>query len=56
VRVLSLWGLVKDVVGDLLNADSRVWRTLWPLAFRPGLLTEDFLRGRRARYTPPFRM
>jgi len=44
------------VIGDLLNADSRVWRTLWPLAFRPGLLTQEFLRGRRARYTPPFRM
>ncbi|RPI15550.1 MAG: DUF4286 family protein [Lysobacterales bacterium] len=56
VRVLSMWGLVKDVVGDLLNADSRVWRTLWPLGFRPGLLTQDYLRGRRARYTPPFRM
>jgi hypothetical protein len=56
VRVLSLWGLVRDVVGDLLNADSRVWRTLWPLAFRPGLLTQDYLRGRRTRYTPPFRM
>jgi hypothetical protein len=56
VRVLSLWGLTKDVIGDLLDVDSRVWRTLWPLAFRPGLLTEEFLRGRRARYTPPFRM
>jgi len=56
VRVLSLWALVKDVLGDLLNADSRVWRTLWPLAFRPGLLTQEFLRGRRANYTPPFRM
>ena len=56
VRVLSLWSLVKDVVGDLLDADSRIWRTLWPLAFRPGLLTQEFLRGRRARYTPPFRM
>jgi hypothetical protein len=56
VRVLSLWGLVKDVLGDLLNTDSRVWRTLWPLAFRPGLLTQEFLRGRRASYTPPFRM
>jgi hypothetical protein len=54
--VLSLWGLIKDVIGDLLDADSRVWRTLWPLAFRPGLLTQEFLRGRRARYTPPFRM
>ena len=56
VRVLSLWALLKDVLGDLLNADSRVWRTLWPLAFRPGLLTQEFLRGRRANYTPPFRM
>jgi hypothetical protein len=56
VRVLSLWGLTRDVIGDLFNADSRVWRTLWPLAFRPGLLTQEFLRGRRARYTPPFRM
>jgi len=56
VRVLSLWGLTKDVVGDVLDVDSRVWRTLWPLAFRPGLLTQEFLRGRRASYTPPFRM
>jgi len=54
--VLSLWGLIKDVIGDLLDADSRVWRTLVPLAFRPGLLTQEFLRGRRASYTPPFRM
>ncbi len=56
VRVLSLWGLLRDVVGDALNWDSRLWRTLRPLAFSPGLLTEEFLRGRRARYTPPFRM
>jgi hypothetical protein len=56
VRVLSLWGLLKDVFGDLTNFDSRLWRTLIPLAFRPGLLTQDFLRGRRASYTPPFRM
>jgi hypothetical protein len=56
VRVLSMWSLVKDVIGDILDVDSRVWRTLWPLAFRPGALTQDYLRGRRARYTPPFRM
>jgi hypothetical protein len=56
VRVLSLWGMTKDVLGDVFDVDSRVWRTLWPLAFRPGLLTQEYLRGRRARYTPPFRM
>ena len=56
VRVLSLWGLLKDVLGDALNWDSRLWRTFRPLAFSPGLLTQEFLRGRRAHYTPPFRM
>jgi len=56
VRVLSLWGLLRDVLGDALNWDSRLWRTLRPLAFSPGVLTQEFLRGRRAHYTPPFRM
>ena len=56
VRVLSLWGLLKELFGDLTEWDSRIWRTLRPLAFRPGFLTMDYLRGRRARYTPPFRM
>jgi hypothetical protein len=56
VRVLSLTGLLRDVFGDVVNFDSRLWRTLWPLAFRPGVLTIEFLRGRRVHYTPPFRM
>jgi hypothetical protein len=56
VRVLSLTAVLGDVIGDLLNWDARIWRTLRPLAFRPGLLTQEFLRGRRARYTPPFRL
>ncbi len=56
VQVISLWGLVKDLLGDVFDWDSRVWRTLRPLAFRPGLVTQEYLRGRRAHYTPPFRM
>ncbi len=56
VRVLSLWGLLRDVAGDLLNWDARLWRTLRPLAFTPGFLTREYLLGRRSAYTPPFRM
>lgn len=56
VRVLSLGSLVRDLFGDLTNFDSRLWRTLKPLAFRPGHLTVEFLRGRRVHFTPPFRM
>ncbi|HET7204696.1 MAG TPA: DUF4286 family protein [Steroidobacteraceae bacterium] len=56
VRVLSLTGLLRDLVGDLMDWDSRIWRTLRPLAFKPGWLTREYLLGRRTRYTPPFRM
>ena len=56
VRVISLWSMLKDVTGDMLDWDSRVWRTLRPLAFKPGWLTQQFLLGRRASFTPPFRM
>jgi hypothetical protein len=55
-RLISIWELLRDAFGDLFELDSRLWRTLIPLAIRPGLLTRDYLRGRRARYMPPFRM
>ncbi len=55
-RLISLWELVSDAFGDLLEIDSRLWRTLIPLTIRPGQLTLDYLQGRRARYMPPFRM
>jgi hypothetical protein len=56
VRVLSLGTLLRDLLGDLTNFDSRLWRTLKPLAFRPGTLTVEYLQGRRTHYSPPFRM
>jgi hypothetical protein len=56
VQVISLWSLVRDFLVDVFDWDARVWRTLRPLAFRPGLLTQEYLRGRRAHYTPPVRM
>ena len=55
-RLISLWELLRDGFGDLLDLDSRLWRTLIPLLVRPGKLTLDYLQGRRARYMPPFRM
>lgn len=54
-RLISLWELISDAFGDLLEVDSRLWRTLIPLFLRPGQLTRDYLEGRRARYMPPFR-
>ncbi len=55
-RIISLWELFRDLVGDLFEIDSRLWRTLRPLVFRPGRLTVEYLRGRRVHYTPPLRL
>jgi hypothetical protein len=54
-RLISIWELVRDAVGDLFELDSRLWRTIMPLMFHPGQLTHDYLIGRRARFMPPFR-
>ena len=47
---------VREATEDLTHADSRLWRTLFRLLFRPGSLTREFLDGRRARYLPPVRL
>jgi hypothetical protein len=40
----------------ITHSDSRLWRTLWLLWFKPGKLTQEFVVGRRAAYLPPFRL
>src|SRR5690606_211897 len=36
--------------------DSRVWRSLLPLWFKPGRLSRRYADGHRAPYIPPLRM
>lgn len=55
-RLISLLQLSRDALGDLLDVDSRIWRSLSTLIRRPGQLTADYLGGQRARYLPPFRL
>jgi hypothetical protein len=52
----SLWDFLREAVEVLTHADSRLWRTLGPLLFRPGFLTQQFLAGHRASYLPPLRL
>jgi hypothetical protein len=48
--------LVREMLEDFADFDSRFMRTLKPLLFRPGKLTRDYLEGRRFRYVPPLRL
>ncbi|HEX8783696.1 MAG TPA: DUF3667 domain-containing protein, partial [Steroidobacteraceae bacterium] len=54
--VQSLLHFTREATEDLTHADSRLWRTIGALLFRPGYLTREFLAGRRARYLPPVRL
>jgi hypothetical protein len=55
-RMITFWELLKDA-GDLLaSLDSRIWKTLGLLMFRPGRLTLEYLQGKRARFVPPVRL
>jgi hypothetical protein len=48
--------LMRELLEDFLDFDSRFMRTLKPLIFKPGKLTSDYLNGRRFRYVPPLRL
>jgi hypothetical protein len=55
-HVHSVGHFFSEAFESITHADSRLWRTLWFLLARPGLLTQQFFAGRRARYLPPFRL
>jgi hypothetical protein len=48
--------VLSDLADIVFNVDSRVFRSLGDLYFRPGYLTTEYLAGRRARYVTPFRL
>jgi len=48
--------LVHEALEGITHSDSRLWRTLRTLWFKPGKLTLEFVAGRRESYLPPFRL
>lgn len=53
---LSFRHLFRESFLDYFHFDSKFFKTIGPLIFRPGLLTLEFLAGRRKRYVEPFKM
>ncbi len=54
--ISALPGLIREIATDTLYYDSRMWRTLKALLLSPGRLSDEYVNGRRARYTPPIRV
>jgi hypothetical protein len=55
-RDLSLRHFLHDAAQELTSLDSKLFRTLSALLFRPGLLTVEWVRGRRAHYLKPLNL
>ena len=47
--------LFSDVVGDILNLDTRLLRTLRPLMLKPGQVARDYIAGQRVSHVPPLK-
>ncbi len=56
VHVPTTMELLHELAEGLTHGDSRLWRTLTRLWFKPGRLTQEFVAGRRVAYLPPFRL
>jgi hypothetical protein len=56
VHVPTTKELLHELLEGLTHSDSRLWRTLTTLWFKPGKLTAEFVAGRRVAYLPPFRL
>ena len=48
--------MLREAAGRYVALDGRMWRTLFPLLFRPGFLTREYFAGRRRRYIRPARL
>ena len=55
-RLVPFRQFVRSLVRDFFAFDTRFFRTLLPLLFQPGRLTNEYVAGRRARYMPPIRL
>ena len=52
----SAWHLVTHFFNDITHFDGKFFSTVKYLLLKPGFLTAEYVRGRRARYLHPIRM
>ncbi|MEO8117291.1 MAG: DUF3667 domain-containing protein [Bacteroidota bacterium] len=52
----SFWHLLTHFVFDIFHFDGKFFTTMKDLVFKPGFLTREYAKGRRASYLHPIRM
>jgi len=55
-RLPTFAQFMREATGRYLAFDGKLWKTLFPLLFRPGFLTRAYLAGKRKRFIGPARL
>lgn len=48
--------LIIDAMANMMAFDTRLWKSLKSILFKPGEMALDYVAGKRMRYMPPFRL
>jgi len=56
LHVPSAAEFIHEFIGHYVALEGKLWRTLKLLVAKPGMLTKEYLEGRRARYVLPLRL
>jgi hypothetical protein len=54
-KQLALQDFFGEFFSNIFSYDSRIWRTIKHLLFKPGYVSRQFISGKRLSYTNPFR-
>jgi hypothetical protein len=51
-----IMSFLREFLGDVFAFDSRLWRSIPALLWKPGTMVSEYVGGKHAAYVPPFRM
>ncbi len=52
----SIWHIVSDLLEEAFSFDSRLYRSVYLLLLRPGVMTREYNEGKRVKYIRPLRI
>ncbi len=53
---LTFGAFAKEIFNGFISWDAKIWRTCIPLLTKPGKVSKEYIAGKRARYSNPFRL
>jgi hypothetical protein len=55
IKKVTIKDFLDEFFSNVISYDSRLFRSLSSMILRPGIITREYIAGRRMRYTNPFR-